>query len=62
MSQIHKTINPSAPFWLSNSHQSKLKSMQIETFLQIPGRCPEKFWLPRPCKCTRPGWMGLWAT
>jgi len=20
--------------------------------------CPEKLWVPRPWKCSRPGWMG----
>jgi len=24
--------------------------------------CPEKLWMPPPWKCSRPGWMGLWAT
>jgi len=24
--------------------------------------CPEKLWLPAPWQCSRPGWMGLWAT
>ena len=24
--------------------------------------CPEKLWLPPPWQCSRPGWMGLWAT
>jgi len=23
---------------------------------------PEKLWMPRPWRCSRPGWMGLWAT
>jgi len=24
--------------------------------------CPEKLRNPAPWKCSRPGWMGLWAT
>ena len=24
--------------------------------------CPEKLWLPDPWNCSRPAWMGLWAT
>jgi len=24
--------------------------------------CPERLWLPPPWKCSRPGWMGFWAT
>ena len=24
--------------------------------------CPERLWLPLPWQCSRPGWMGLWAT
>jgi len=24
--------------------------------------CPEKVRMPSPWKCSRPGWMGLWAT
>jgi len=24
--------------------------------------CPEKLWMPPPWKCSRPGWMELWAT
>lgn len=29
------------------------------------GRCqqhPEKLWMPRTWKCSRPGWVGFWAT
>jgi len=24
--------------------------------------CPEKLWMFPPWKCSRPGWMWLWAT
>ena len=23
--------------------------------------CPERLWVPRPWRCSRPGWMGPWA-
>jgi len=23
--------------------------------------CPERLWMPRPWRCSRPGWMGPWA-
>jgi len=24
--------------------------------------CPERWWMPHPGRCSRPGWMGPWAT
>jgi len=24
--------------------------------------CPGKLWMPHPQRCSRPGWMGLWAS
>uniref|UniRef100_A0A8C2T0S5 Elastin n=1 Tax=Coturnix japonica TaxID=93934 RepID=A0A8C2T0S5_COTJA len=24
--------------------------------------CPGRLWMPRPWRCSRPGWMGPWAT
>ena len=24
--------------------------------------CPERLWMPRPCRCSRPDWMRPWAT
>jgi len=24
--------------------------------------CPERLWMPLPLRCSRPGWMGPWAT
>ena len=24
--------------------------------------CPERLWMLHPCRCSRPGWMGSWAT
>jgi len=23
--------------------------------------CPERLWMPHPCRHSRPGWMWLWA-
>ena len=28
----------------------------------ILGTGPENLWMAHPWKCSRPGWMGLWAT
>ncbi|KFU98841.1 U5 small nuclear ribonucleoprotein 200 kDa helicase, partial [Tauraco erythrolophus] len=35
---------------------------QVRMGMPQHGCCPEKLWLPHPWQCSRPGWMGLWAT
>ena len=45
------------------------KEQRVVVYAFLPPRkypeiwcCPEKLWMPPPWKCSRPGWMELWAT
>ena len=33
----------------------------LDSLTQIWTGCPERFWMPCPWRCSRPGWMGPWA-
>ena len=53
---------------LLSTQQTSMLSTRC-TFISSPWRwwntgtgCPGKLWLPPPWKCSRPGWMELWAT
>jgi len=37
-------------------------SKQILQAYPVYTGCPEKLWIFHPWKCSRPGWMGPWAT
>ena len=37
------------------------KKEQLQSSRGAETGCPERLWMPRPWRCSRPGWMGPWA-
>jgi len=50
--------------WKGGHRTGKIIQMtSMEDRWQQPGTgCPEKLWLSPAWQCSRPGWMGFWAT
>jgi len=46
----------------NSSLASSSKSSLLERWWDAGTGCPERLWMPRPWRCSRPGWMGPWAT